>query len=280
MCGASCLPIPPTPTVLINNIMPAVLGSLDNHDSLGPIISGISNIRVGQSLLAAAPTIMSMAAPDALGAIIHPNSLPIPIQGSQNVFLGLLGANGIGDLSTLTGDLSNLSGLSGLSNIASLGAGLGMMQPIMDAFGGVLGFQGLNIGEMVGIGSQIVGQVAGFSQVGGGGAMAQIANLTGPSMNPGTTVVGQTSGVSFTFNNFFDSRKALEKAIAELQTNNPTIDISTQAAQMVPVPVTNPDPSVYSVSNALVTDEGEYIVLDSYFDLSPTINLTSVVVTT
>jgi hypothetical protein len=278
MCGALSIPIPPIPTVLVNNIMPAALGTLDVHNSLGPIISGISNIRVGQSLLAAAPSIMSMAAPDILGIIPHVQGLPIPIQGSQNVFLGLLGANGIGDLGQLTGNLSNMAGLNGLGSITSLGAGLGMMQPIFGAFGSVIGFQGLNIGEMIGLGSQIVGQVAGFTRVGGGGALAQIANPTGPVIYPGQVVVGQSSGVHFTFNNFFDTRTIVTDALHNVKTNNPTVDVSTQEAKMLPVPVTNPYPNVNDASDALVTDDGEYIVLDSYFDLYPTINLTSAVI--
>ena len=39
-------------------------------------------------------------------------------------------------------------------------------------------------------------------------------------------------------------------------------------------------PAIESVSNALVTDSGEYIVIQDYFDYSPTMNLTAAVLTT
>ena len=72
-------------------------------------------------------------------------------------------------------------------------------------------------------------------------------------ISPGTTVTGQTSGYSFTFANYFDTRVM-------------TGDYAY--------------PAIESVSNALVTDSGEYIVIQDYFDYSPTMNLTAAVLTT
>ena len=73
-----------------------------------------------------------------------------------------------------------------------------------------------------------------------------------PALGPGSTVVGANSGYSFTFSNYIDSRVA-------------SYEISL--------------PAISTVSNALVQDNGEYIVIDDYFGLYPTQNLTLSVVT-
>ena len=112
---------------------------------------------------------------------------------------------------------------------------------------------GLNIGELVSIGSQIVGTVSNFTQLGGGAAVAQISGLQGTPLYPGATVTGQTSGYSFTFANYIDSRVAIGDYAY---------------------------PSIDTVSNVLVQDDGQYIVIDDYFNLYPTQNLTVSVVTT
>jgi hypothetical protein len=163
-----------------------------------------------------------MAAPDVLGLIPHVQGLPIPISGSQNVMIGQGNAM----------------------------AAIGMMQRL-----GLGNFGALNVGELVSIGQQVMGQVMSFTQIGGGAAVAQIGSIPSgaPALGPGATVTGQTSGYSFTFANYIDSRVA-------------SYEISL--------------PDVSTVSNALVQDDGQYIVIDDYFNLYPTQNLTLSVITT
>jgi hypothetical protein len=223
MCGASTLPLP----IPINNIfigaqmlMPATQGGLDSHNLLGALqaLSG-SNVNLGPMQIPAIAAIKDMAAPDILGLIPHVTGLPIPIQGENTVRIG-----------------------SG-----SAAAGLGMMQQL-----GLGNFGALNIGELVSMGGQVMGMVQNFTQLGGGSAIAQLNNLQGSLMGPGSTVTGQTSGNSFTFSNYFDTRAL-------------TGDISYA--------------DVNTVTNGLVQDDGQYITIDDYHTLSPAMNLTASVIT-
>lgn len=220
-CGAQTTPGLAVPSkVLINGAVPAVEGDKDTHNTLGMLINVLQhNVKIGG--ISAIPAIVSMAAPDVLGIIPHVQGLPIPISGSQNVMIGQGNAM----------------------------AAIGMMQQL-----GLGNFGALNIGELVGIGQQIMGQVMNFTQLGGGSAIAQINNIPSgaPPLSAGATVTGQTSGYSFTFSNYVDSRVS-------------TYEISL--------------PAVSTVSNALVQDDGQYIVIDDYFNLYPTQNLTLSVIT-
>ena len=224
MCGASTLPLP----IPINNIfigaqmlMPAVQNGIDSHSLLGALIaqSG-SNVNLGPMQLPAIAAIKDMASPDILGLIPHVTGLPIPIQGENSVRIG-----------------------SG-----NAAAGLGMMQQL-----GLGNFGALSIGELVSVAGTVMGMVQNFTQLGGGSAIAQLNNLQGSPISPGTTVVGQTSGYSFTFANYFDTR---------VMVGDVTYD------------------SIDTVSNALVQDDGQYIVIQDYIDFYPTMNLTASVLTT
>jgi hypothetical protein len=223
MCGAATLPLP----IPINNIfigaqmlMPAVQGSINTDNLLGALIaqSG-SMVNMGPLQLPAIAAIKDMASGDIRGLIPHLTGLPIPAQGEPTVRIG-----------------------SG-----SAAAGLGMMQQL-----GLGSFGALSIGELVSVAGTVMGMVQNFTQIGGGGAVAQLSNLQGNPIGPGTTVVGQTSGYSFTFANYFDTRVM-------------TGDITY--------------PSIDTITNALTTDSGEYIVIQDYFDFSPTMNLTASVIT-
>ena len=196
-------------------------GGLDAHNLLGALIaqSG-SNVFLGSQLLPAIAAVKDMASPDILGLIPHVTGLPIPIQGENTVRIG-----------------------SG-----NAAAGLGMMQQL-----GLGNFGALSIGELVSVAGTVMGTVQNFTQLGGGSAIAQLNNLQGTPISPGTTVTGQTSGYSFTFANYFDTRVM-------------TGDYAYSAIE--------------SVSNALVTDSGEYIVIQDYIDFYPTMNLTAAVLTT
>jgi len=216
MCGAVTLPGGAAGSnVLINGLIPAVEGDRDSHNMLGMLINVLQhNVKIGG--ISAIPAIISQAAPDVLGIIPHVQGFPIPITGSNNVMIG-----------------------SG-----NMGAGLGIMQRLM---GG--GFGALSVGEIVSIGQQVIGTVMSFTQVGGGAAVATIGNLTsGVTVSPGQTLVGQTSGYTYTTVVYVDSR-------------------------------TNIYPSLDSVTNAVLTDTGDYITLQTYEDYYPAMNLTASVVT-
>lgn len=224
MCGASTIPIGAVGSMVkINNLIPAVVGDIDTHSGLGALINILQhNVNIGG--IPAIPSIVSMASPDVIGLITHFQGLPIPMQGSPNVRIG----QGSGS------------------------AGLGMMQSL-----GLGNFGQLSIGELVSVGQQVIGQVSNFTSVGGGSAVAQLGNMQGPLVTPGTTITGQTSGYNFTFQNVFDSRLG-EGA--------------------------NSYPAVSTVSDALVTDSGDYIVIQDYYDYfmngNSIMNLTSSVITT
>ena len=212
--------------VKINNKTPAVVGDPDNHNMLGQLINVLShNVNIGG--IPAIPAIVSMASPDVLGLTPHPQGLPIPIQGSPNVFIGQ----------------------------GTASAGLGMMQQL-----GLGSFGSLSIGELVSVAGQVVGTVQNFTQIGGGAAVAQLNNLQGSPLSPGATVTGQTSGYKFTFSNYFDSR---------VYSNVPGSPNYGSA---------NSYGSVDSVSSALITDSGDYIVIQDYYDYG--MNLTASVITT
>ncbi len=224
MCGAPSVNLPvPITNIFVGSqqLPPMAEGGLDGHNLLGALIplSG-SNVFLGATKLPAIAAIKDMAAPDVMGIVPHVQGLPIPVQGENTVRIG-----------------------SG-----NAAAGLGMMQQL-----GLGSFGPLSIGELVSVAGQVIGTVQNFTQIGGGGAVAQLNNLQGSPISPGTTVVGQTSGYSFTFSNYFDTR------------------VMTGEYSY---------PAVESISNALVTDSGDYIVIQDYYDYSPTMNLTASVITT
>jgi len=217
MCGAMTVPGLGIPTnVRINNMIPALEGDKDSHNLLGFLINVLQhNVMIGG--IPAIPAIISQAAPDVLGIIPHVQGFPIPITGSQNVRIGM----------------------------GSMGAAMGIMQNLL---GG--GFGALQVGELVSVAGQVLGTVSSFTQIGGGGAVAQISDLSpGVSLSPGTPIFGQTSGHYLIPVIYIDSRS-------------------------------NTYPALADVTNAVVTDAGDYIVLQTYEDYYPAINLTSSVVTT
>ena len=257
MCGASTLPLP----IPINNIfigaqmlMPATQGGLDSHNLLGALIaqSG-SNVFLGSMQIPAIAAVKDMASPDILGLVPHVTGLPIPVQGENSVRIG-----------------------SG-----NAAAGIGMMQQL-----GLGSFGALSIGELVSVAGQIIGTVQNFTGIGGGAAVAQLNNLQGTPISPGTTVVGQTSGYSFTFANYFDTRVMTgDYFYASVDTISNAV---TQEGDYSSVDFYLSDSGDY-----LVTDDGSfivfddvidtsvnYIVIDDYISLYPTLNLTASVITT
>lgn len=218
MCGAITQSTGQNTTFNVNNIFAAVQGDTDSHAGLGALIpqSG-SNFFINNK--PAIASIVDGSNPDIQDITPHIAGLPIPMQGSPNFFIGQ----------------------------GSGGAGLGLMQQL-----GLGSFGGLNVGELVSVGGQIIGQVSAFTSLGGGAAAVQLSNMQNAPIGPGTTITGQTSGRTFTFSNYFDSR---------IQSN------------------ANSYPSIETVSNALTLDNGEYIVIEDYVALYPSLNLTASVIT-
>jgi hypothetical protein len=260
MCGAITIPGAGAGTnVLINNLIPALVGDRDNHNNLGMLSNILShNVNIGG--IPAIPSIMSMAAPDVLGLIPHVTGLPIPMQGSPNVFIG----QGTGSI------------------------GLGMMQQL-----GLGNFGALSIGELVSVAGQVVGMVQNFVGIGGGAAIAQLSNLQGSPITPGTTVVGQTSGYSFTFGNYFDSR-VLTNVVGSpyFDAANTYSDVATVSNSIIVDTDSNYDYILGDTLDYFVMEDGafvvlsdplpddNYLVIDDYITLSPLMNLTASVITT
>lgn len=258
MCGASTLPLPtPITNIFIGSQMlnPATQGGLDSHSLLGALIaqSG-SNVFLGSMQIPAIAAVKDMASPDILGLVPHVTGLPIPIQGENSVRIG-----------------------SG-----NAAAGLGMMQQL-----GLGSFGALSIGELVSVAGTVMGTVQNFTGIGGGAAVAQLNNLQGTPISPGTTVVGQTSGYSFTFANYFDTRvmtgdyaypsvDTISNAISQSGDDYTSLEFyRTEDGDYL----TLDDGTFITVSDVIDTSTN-YIVIDDYITLYPTMNLTASVITT
>ncbi len=197
------------------NAMGAISGMSGGPGALMSILNA-NVFAEGKPMIAA---IVDMAQTDIMGIIPHITGLPIPVMGSPNVRMG----SGSG------------------------AAGIGMMQAL-----GLGNFGALSIGELVSVAGQVVGMVSNFTQLGGGSAVAQLSNMQGSPLSSGATVTGQTSGYTFTFANYFDSRVA-------------TGDYAY--------------PDIATISNALVQDDGQYITIDDYQTFYPSLNLSASVIT-
>lgn len=262
MCGAQTLPLPiPIPNIFIGPQMlnPATQGGLDSHNLLGALIaqSG-SNVFLGSMQVPAIAAIKDMASPDILGLVPHVQGLPIPVQGEGSVRIG-----------------------SG-----SAAAGIGVMQQL-----GIGSFGALSIGELVSMAGQVVGMVQNFTGLGGGAAIAQLNNLQGTPIGPGSTVVGQTSGYSFTFGNYFDTRvmtgeyaypsaDSIANAIIQEGDDYSSLEFyMTDYTSELDGYLTLEDGSFIVVNDVLNTNTN-FVVIDDYITLYPAMNLTASVITT
>lgn len=147
----------------IEGLKAAVEGDLNNHSNLGALIAQ----NPGTIFIEGKKMIVAMmdgAAPDQIGLIQHVTDLPTPAQGS-----------------------STFSAYGG-----SFGGGLGS-----------IGLSGLlSIGENALLNGNVIGVVSKMVNQGGGQGLVTLSNLTGSLPTAGSTIVGQTTGRSFTFSAF------------------------------------------------------------------------------
>jgi hypothetical protein len=161
-CGAQTL-VTGQSSVIMNGVLAAVEGDKDTHGNGGDLIARYGP---GNIIIEGKRLIVAMgdtALPDTEGLVQHPFSPTDPAQGSPNI-IAYGGRSG-----------------GGLGNI----------------LGG-----NLNIGELVSVGGQVVGQVKNFINIGNGQASAVLQNMGSTTPQAGQTLVGQDSGNSFTLTNF------------------------------------------------------------------------------
>ncbi len=161
-CGAQTL-VTGQSSVFMNGVLAAVEGDKDTHGNGGDLIQQYG---AGNIIIEGKKLIVAMgdrAAPDTQGLVQHPFSPTDPAQGSPNIF----------------------------AYDGKAGGGLG------NILGG-----NLNIGELVSINGQIVGQVKNFINIGNGQASAILQNMGTQTPQSGQTLVGQDSGNSLTLINF------------------------------------------------------------------------------
>ncbi len=170
MCGAKTVGTGLNTNVFVNGMLAAVVGDKDDHNLLGALISqSPGTIKIGGIPMIAA--IMDQGSPDQIGLVQHVTGLPTPATGSPNV-------NMYGGQGTFGGGLGNF-GLSGVPAV----------------------------GEIMQVGSQIVGQVYRTAVQSGQSGMMALNNMN-PAVTPpaaGTTVTSANTGKTFTFTSYYSS---------------------------------------------------------------------------
>lgn len=164
-CGAETI-VKQQSTVFMNNLLSAVEGDINTHGMLGQLVStspGTVFIE-GKKMIV---SMMDQAMPDKLSELVqHVTNFPTPQKGSQNVFA--YGGPGM------------------------MAGGLGSMLS-----GGLLN------GEMVSMAGNMIGQVQNFTNIGLGQGLAILSGMNGGMLGAipsvGSTIIGMTSGNSFTF---------------------------------------------------------------------------------
>jgi hypothetical protein len=162
--------------VLIEGKPAAVAGDLDTHNMLGAIIS----MSPGSILVNGIPMAMALmdnASPDVEGIIPHVEGLPTPAEGAATI--RAYGPNG------------------------TFGGGLGAFQALM---GGGFGIPG--VGEIMQLGTQVIGQVSRVANQGGGTGVVVMNNMppaVQSSITSGSTITSANTGYTFTFSNYYSS---------------------------------------------------------------------------
>jgi hypothetical protein len=176
LCGAVTVDTGLNTKVTVENLFAAVVGGLDSHTNLGALIS-LSPQTILVQGIPMIISIMDQGSPDQLGLIQHVTGLPTPAGGSNKV--------------TAYGPLG------------SLGGGLGTFQSLL---GGQFAIP--QIGEIMQIGSQVIGQVTRVANQGGGQGVVAMNNMnpaTQGSISSGTTITSANTGHTFTFSNYYSS---------------------------------------------------------------------------
>jgi hypothetical protein len=170
--GAVTIPGPTNTkqNVIIEGMPASLIGDLDTFGDLGAILK----MSPGSILVNGIPLaigLLDSAAPDIQGIIEHPEGIPTPIGGSKTV-------SAYGPLGTLGGGLGNF-GLTGMPGI----------------------------GEIMQIGSQIMGQVMRTASTGGQSGMMVMNNMNPANTAPtvGSTVTSANTGKTFTFTSYYSS---------------------------------------------------------------------------
>lgn len=173
-CGATTVGMGLNTKVFCDNLLAAVEGDqVSDHiftTTPGALIhTGSGKVKVqGQNLITA---LMDNASPDAPNPLLqHVTGLPTPAQGSNKVTA--YGAAG------------------------SFGGGIGSF--------GMSGMPG--VGEIMQIGSQVMGQVSRAANQGSGQGVLVMNNMTSQSgIGPGSTVTSANTGRTFTFSEYYSS---------------------------------------------------------------------------
>jgi len=176
LCGAVTSGTGLNTKVMVENQLAAVVGDLDTHNMLGALIS----LSPGKVLVQGIPMIVSLmdqGSPDVMGITPHVEGLPTPAGGSQKV--------------------------TAYGGLGTFGGGLGAFQALG---GGLFGIP--NVGEIMKIGTQVIGQVSRVANQGSGQGVVVMNNMPPSvqgSISSGTSITSANTGYNFTFSNYYSS---------------------------------------------------------------------------
>lgn len=176
LCGAVTVDTGLNTKVLVENLFAAVVGGLDSHTNLGALIS-LSPQTILVQGIPMIVSLMDQGSPDQIGLISHVTGLPTPAGGSNKV--------------------------TAYGGLGTFGGGLGSFQSLL---GG--NFAIPNVGEIMQIGSQVIGQVSRVANQGGGQGVVVMNNMPPSvqgSISSGSTITSANTGHTFTFSNYYSS---------------------------------------------------------------------------
>jgi hypothetical protein len=170
LCGAVTVDTGLNTKVLADNLLVAVQGTLNSHMNLGALIS-LSPQKILVQGIPMIVSLMDQGAPDMVNPLLtHVEGLPTPAGGSNKV--------------------------TAYGGLGSFGGGLGSF--------GMSGIPG--VGEIMQIGSQVMGQVSRVANQGGGQGVLVMNNMTSQTgIGPGSTVTSANTGRTFTFSEYYTS---------------------------------------------------------------------------
>lgn len=195
-CGAVTVGTGLNTKVMIENQLAAVQGDVNSHNMLGQLVSVASGMAGKQIMVQGIPMIVAMidqAAPDVMGTIPHVQNFPTPMTGATKVqAYGMLGG---------------------------FGGGLGSI---------LQGFGNLNIGELVSVAGQVVGQIHNFTNVGGNNGLLILKNIQGAGLGSlsGQVLTGQTSNNKFVMSNYTTTLDPSNLIYVYDENGNPVVEES------------------------------------------------------